>query len=113
MELVVSPKLLDELDQTLQRQKFRRYQTREEARTFVEQLRLNARVEHDSEVPIGATPDPDDDYLVGLAKATGSEFLVSGDPHLTELDDPEPPVLTPRAFLDHLRHVRGQSPETE
>jgi uncharacterized protein len=112
-ELIVRPKLLEELDETLQRGKFRHYHTREEARAFVEHLRLNARLERDPDVPVGATPDPDDDYLVGLASSTGSDFLVSGDRHLTELDDPEPPVLTPRAFLDHLHALREQAPGTE
>ena len=50
----------------------------------------------------GLTPDPGDDYLVSLARAAGVDCLVSGDPHLTGLADPRPPVLTPRAFLDRL-----------
>ncbi len=48
----------------------------------------------------GLTPDPKDDYLVALARSAAAHFLVSGDPHLTELVNPRPPVLTPRAFLD-------------
>jgi predicted nucleic acid-binding protein len=68
-------------------------------------------METDPEVPVGATPDPDDDYLVGLAKASGSDFLVSGDPHLTELDDPQPPVLTPRSFLDDGLQDADQQPD--
>ncbi len=47
----------------------------------------------------GLTADPDDDYLVALARAAGADYLVSGDRHLLELTDPEPPVLTPREFL--------------
>ncbi len=99
-ELIVSPKLLQELDDTLQRQKFRRYHSEEDAHAFVEHLRRNAAVLNDPEVPEGATPDPGDDFRVGLARAAGADVLVSGDRHLTELTAPRPPVLTPRAFLD-------------
>lgn len=36
--------------------------------------------------------------------ATPVDDLVSGDPtHLTELSDPDPPVLIPRQFLERLR----------
>jgi predicted nucleic acid-binding protein len=52
--------------------------------------------------PPALTPDPGDDYLPALASAAGARFLVSGDPHLTQLAEPVPPVLTPRAFLDRL-----------
>jgi len=48
------------------------------------------------------TPDPGDDYLVSLAQATGADYLVSGDAHLTGLDDARPPVLTARQFEELL-----------
>jgi uncharacterized protein len=48
----------------------------------------------------GLTPDPGDDYLVALAQEAAAECIVSGDVHLTQLVDPSPPVLTPRAFLE-------------
>jgi uncharacterized protein len=56
----------------------------------------------------GVAPDPDDDYLVALARAASAHCLVSGDRHLTELVDPSPPVLTPRDFLSRLR---GEEPD--
>lgn len=52
--------------------------------------------------PPPLTPDPGDDYLLALASAAGARFLVSGDPHLTQLAEPFPPVLIPRALLDRL-----------
>lgn len=45
------------------------------------------------------SPDPDDDYLIALARVAGADYLVSGDRHLLDLADPDPPVLTPRQFL--------------
>jgi predicted nucleic acid-binding protein len=51
---------------------------------------------------LGASPDPDDDYLIALARAANADYLVSGDRHLLDLEAPDPPVLTPRQFLDLL-----------
>jgi uncharacterized protein len=48
----------------------------------------------------GLTTDPGDDYLVALAREADAQCIVSGDAHLTQLVDPSPPVLTPRAFLE-------------
>jgi predicted nucleic acid-binding protein len=48
----------------------------------------------------GLTPDPGDDYLVALARKAAAECIVSGDAHLTQRADAEPPALTPREFLD-------------
>jgi predicted nucleic acid-binding protein len=50
----------------------------------------------------GLTPDPGDDYLVVLARASGAKILVSGDRHLVDLEAPTPPVLSPREFLEFL-----------
>lgn len=99
---MVSPNLLRELGQVLARDKFRRYVSLDEAEQYVRMVRRGAIVVGDpAEVP-PVTPDPKDDYLVALARAADARFLVSGDPHLSELVDPTPPVLTPRAFLDRL-----------
>jgi predicted nucleic acid-binding protein len=48
------------------------------------------------------TRDPDDDYLVGLARSTAADALVSGDRDLTDLTLGDVRLLTPRAFLDQL-----------
>lgn len=102
LELVVSPGLLVELTGVLERPKFRRWMTIDETRGFVEALRVAAVVIHDPPVLAGVTPDPKDDYLVALARAAGADRLISGDPHLTGLADADPPVVTPRAFVDQL-----------
>lgn len=102
-DLVVSPKLLEDLARTLGRPKFRRYATEAEARLYVEALsRQASTVDDPDELEQGLTPDPGDDYLVALARAAGVHVIVSGDPHLTKLPDAQPPVLTPRDFLAKL-----------
>jgi uncharacterized protein len=101
-ELIVSPELLGELADVLAREWFRRWFTAEEADAFVAALRLAAAFVDDPPAEVGLTADPDDDYLVALARAAQADSLVSGDRHLTQLPDPDPPVLTPRAFLELL-----------
>ncbi len=53
-------------------------------------------------VPAGATPDPDHDYLVGLALLTEADASVSGDRDLLDAADLWPPAMSPRALLDRL-----------
>lgn len=56
----------------------------------------------------GVTADPDD-YIAGVAYLAQAGFIVSGDPHLTNLNSIRRSdggiiarILTPRAFLDEL-----------
>lgn len=101
-ELIVCPSLLAELERVLLRPKFQSYVTAQEIRAYVALLRRLASLQPDPEMVVGLTPDPGDDYLVAIARAAKAHFLVSGDPHLTELRQAQPPVLTPRAFLRRL-----------
>ncbi len=101
-ELITCPALLAELERVFLRPKFRSYVTVHEVRGYVALLGRLTSVEPDPEVSAGLTPDPGDDYLVALARAAGAHVLVSGDPHLTELKQARPPVLTPRMFLRKL-----------
>jgi predicted nucleic acid-binding protein len=83
----------------LARPRFRRWISTPTAAEFIAGLQESAVIIDDPPEPAALTPDPDDDYLIGLAQAGGADYLVSGDRHLTELPDPDPPVLTPRQFL--------------
>lgn len=73
-----------------------------QARRAVAQIAQLAELHDDPPPESGLTSDPKDDYLVALARATGADYLISGDQHLTELANPRPAVLTPRALLDQL-----------
>jgi putative PIN family toxin of toxin-antitoxin system len=107
-ELLVSRNLLDELKRVLSRPKFRRYLTLVEANAFVQLLSTHALIFPDPEEAPRLAPDRGDDYLVALARSSGSHFLVSGDAHLTGASTLRPPILTPRAFL-----LRVQAQEQE
>lgn len=101
-EILASPRLLDELSDVLLREKIRTRVATDEAMAFLELIRMAAVLRDDPSVDEPLTPDPGDDYLVALARAGDAACLVSGDRHLTELEDPYPPVLTPRALLGRL-----------
>ena len=98
----MSPALLGELRDVLARPKFRHWVSVPTATEYVDGLTDAALVIDDPPALPGLSPDPDDDYLITLARAGDADYLVSGDRHLTGLADPIPPVLTPRQFRDRL-----------
>lgn len=111
-ELIASPQLLAELERVLIRARFRKYASVEQARAFVAAVARLAVLVEDPPAQSGLTPDPGDDYLVSLARAAGAHAIVSGDRHLLDLTDPDPPVLAPRAFAESL-HDDGDPGEPD
>lgn len=101
-ELVASSLLLGELRDVVSRPRFRRWVSLSVAGDFIAGLEDAALVLADPSSQPGLTPDPDDDYLVVLARDANADFLVSGDQHLTGLVDAVPPALTRRQFRDRL-----------
>lgn len=102
VEFVVSIRLLAELADVLGREKFRSYFTTDEADQYLQGLRDRAVLIGDHAQITPVCRDPDDDYLVALARAADVGALISGDADLTTLDLPDLDVLTPRALLDRL-----------
>jgi putative PIN family toxin of toxin-antitoxin system len=101
-ELVMSPRLVQELARVTRREKFREYFSIHEADRLVINLwDLSLRVDDTTDVPT-VTRDPDDDYLVALARVSRADLLVSGDGDLLELDVADVDVLTPREFVERL-----------
>ena len=91
--------LLAELGDVLGRAKFRPYVTVGEAVAYVEPIAHEGTIHDDPpppEEPLSA--DPDDEYLLDLARAAAADVLVSGDSHLLVLRDVVP-VVTPAEFL--------------
>jgi uncharacterized protein len=97
-DLVVSPKLLGELETVLRREKFRRYLELDAIGATLRLLRQDGELVAD---PSGPPPvhceDPGDDYLIALAHAKNAA-LVSGDRHLLDLAG-KIPVFSPSDFL--------------
>lgn len=99
-ELIASPAVIEELRDVLHRPKLRRWISLDLADAFVDGLAEDATIVADPPALPGVSRDPDDDYLVALARATGVDYLVSGDRDLLDLEDPDPPVLSPRQFAE-------------
>lgn len=78
-ELVVSEHVLEELREVLMRSKFRRYLPEAAVPVYLDRLRWLAT--HATEGHIHRiSDDPEDDYLIALALASDSDYLVTGDP---------------------------------
>jgi predicted nucleic acid-binding protein len=52
--------------------------------------------------PAVSTRDPNDDYLLALARSAKVNVLVSGDRDLTDLANTQPPIETPAQFSRRL-----------
>ena len=105
-ELIVSPRLVDEVERAFRSAKFRADPA--VGLVLVSQLReLAVLVDDPSKVERIVAADPADDYLVALARAAGASVIVTGDRHLLEIHGLEPPAIRPREFLAILqRHLR-------
>ncbi|MDP9418591.1 MAG: putative toxin-antitoxin system toxin component, PIN family [Actinomycetota bacterium] len=79
-----SDKLIAELGDVLRRDRFRRYLSLDEVEEYVTQIGGLCRPADDPDEVPAFLRDPDDDYLVALAVASGVDAIVSGDLDLRE-----------------------------
>ena len=104
-ELVVSPRLLEELRDVLGRPKIERRVSVPHVSDFLAALESTGILVADPPLAERLVPsDPDDDYLVALARAGRAHVIVSGDTDLLEADT-EPPTYSPREFLARLERL--------
>ena len=105
-ELVVFPRLLEELRDVLGRPKIERRVSVPHVSDFLAALESTGILVADPPLAERLVPsDPDDDYLVALARAGGrAHVIVSGDSDLLEADT-EPPAYSPREFLTQLADI--------
>jgi putative PIN family toxin of toxin-antitoxin system len=99
----MSIQLIEELETVLARPAFRDRLGDESIARFL--LGLHSIAELVDDPPPAeeqVSRDPDDDYLIALARAAHVDGLVSGDRDLLVLDDPAHPVWTPATFLARL-----------
>lgn len=101
-ELILSPKLIAELGDVLDRPKFALQANEGRGRAYIAALTGDAVHVEDPRDPPRVSHDRGDDYLIALALAARADVIVSGDSHLTELPEVSPPVMTPRQFAERL-----------
>ena len=105
LELIISPLLLREIAMVLARPRLRRYLSSEESLRFIGDLAAQSTLVADPPGPHAAVcRDPDDDYLVALATASGADAIVTGDLDLLAVDPKQLSfeVVTPRQLVDRL-----------
>lgn len=106
-ELIVSPRLLDELQRALGYPKLRTRIEADESQRVIELLAVSAVLASDPEQPpTTRSPDPEDDYLLALAEAERAA-LISGDEHLLGLGGGLP-IYRPARFLRMLETERSR-----
>ena len=96
-ELIACPRLLAELERGLRKPYFRDRVSEEELAEIVAGIADAATMRED---PIGVEPllrDPDDDYLVALAREAEAEAIVSGDKDLLDHPGLKPPAIDARS----------------
>ncbi|MEU8896633.1 putative toxin-antitoxin system toxin component, PIN family [Nocardia sp. NPDC048505] len=104
LTLVVSDKLIYELETRLARSKFRRYLSEEEAERYVDAICLVGQwiVDRpDAEMPL-VCRDPDDNFLVALYQDADAHLLVSGDKDVLAISYPNVNICNPRTAIENL-----------
>lgn len=96
-ELIISTQLLAELERALNYPKLRDRIGSQQITQVIEFLHRGAEVIEDPQNPLALSPDPDDDYLIALARVANA-LLVSGDGHLLGLAD-SLPIYSPSSFF--------------
>ena len=84
----------------LARDRFRQYLSREEAEVLVDAIEAVSDLIPDPEPVLSVSADPDDDYLIALARRESVDAIISGDSDLVV--DGGPPVLSPGDVLRRL-----------
>ncbi len=100
---VVSVLLFQELEEVLARPKFRDVLGQDATDRFLADLVCIAEWAQDpTAAATSMTRDPDDEYLLALARSAKVDVLISGDRDLTDLSETEPPIETPSQFSQRL-----------
>jgi putative PIN family toxin of toxin-antitoxin system len=103
-EVIACPTLLGEVRDVLtQRPRLRRWIDVGLAEQFIAELEAYVLLIADPDVVESVTRDPDDDYLVTLARIHDVDHIVTGDHDLLDWADRGTPVLSPAEFDDRLR----------
>jgi putative PIN family toxin of toxin-antitoxin system len=96
-EAVICPKLMNEFRDALGNKYFQERFDPDDLAEIVANVE-EAGVEHEDPKEIEALlRDPDDDYLVALARMTGAEKIITGDGDLLDHAGLEPPAIDARA----------------
>lgn len=106
IKIAVSPPILDEIADVLQRDKIG--WSASEARDFVKEFSQVADVVHPHEGLDVIKDDPDDNRILECAAAARSDYIISGDKHLLRLKSfAGRPIVKVSDFLDIIEGSRA------
>lgn len=97
VEAVICPRLLDEIERGLRKPYFRESIEEQEIAEAVSIIRDAGTLLDDPVDPPAVLRDPEDDYLVALARQADAEAIVTGDRDLLDHGDLRPPAIDARA----------------
>lgn len=101
-DAVLCPRLLDEIEQALRKPYFSDLLEEREISEIVATIRDAGIVLNDPVDPPALLRDPNDDYLIALARETDAAAIVTGDRDLLDHAGLEPPALPARAACELL-----------
>jgi putative PIN family toxin of toxin-antitoxin system len=96
-EAIVCPKLIQEFSDALGNRYFQQRFDARDLEGIVASVREVATEVDDPAEIVPLRRDPDDDYLVALARGAGAEAIVSGDKDLLDHPGLEPPAIDARS----------------
>jgi uncharacterized protein len=102
LDVVICPAVLAEVEEVLRRPRLQKHIEPELTDLYLATVRRIAHLVDDPVSIATATRDPNDDYLIALARHHDADYIVTGDKDLLEWDDQVPPAITPAAFEDLL-----------
>ncbi len=98
IEIITTPQLRDELLITTSNKKFRKYFKKRKVSELLDLIDIIGNVFEITEYP-EICRDPKDNFLLGLIRSSRSNFLVTGDKDLLELNPFEgTEIITPAEF---------------
>lgn len=100
--MVVSPLLISELGEVLTRPKFTRWSSNDRNVAYVAAFAAQSEHHADPDDAGGHVRDPDDDYLVALARTTKVDAIISLDNDLLDASLDGIAVMDPFRFLADL-----------
>ncbi|MGE5527330.1 MAG: putative toxin-antitoxin system toxin component, PIN family [Methanosarcina sp.] len=102
-EIVVCPEILSEVSKALRKPYFRDRVPAADARRAIVRIREVAVFSEDPPAIEPTLRDPNDDYLLALARQAGAEAIVTGDKDLLDHHEKlRPPAITAREACDLL-----------
>lgn len=96
-EAMLCPRLIGEVSKALRKPYFRKRVEDTAVKEALAMLAASGSILADPAQIEPLLRDPDDDYLIALAREAGAEAIVSGDKDLLDHPDLEPPTIDARS----------------